>query len=274
MGTAAGQPVAIGADLQRRRGGTSDHRPSQGRPGRCAINAVGNHLDPVGAGRRIADDDPLRVVLAGSGGMLAAGADAAIAASVQPQVQIVQHGAAQGVRRGLVPSQHQVEAAGVRRHFDILPSVFAVARFGDRAAAHPAIRLIAIQHAGASRHLAQPELSLQGARSVGVAGGEPGRHMQPSIWLDGAGHQPRPHQGRLLFVRGRRIHQQGDYSGHGRRGHAGAALGEIFVGAAIALDRPHRDARRDHLGRQTPVGSGAAAAEGGQFAAIVYCAHR
>ena len=270
---AAAQDRLVRTDLERWRGRPADHRPRQRRPRRDAVDAVRRHFRPVGSGRRIADDDPLDVVLAGARRVLAACAAPTVRAGVEPQVQVVQHHAPDGFRRRLVPSEHQVQAAGAGRNHDVLPSVFAAPRLAHAAAAQPTVGGVAVQHAGVRRHLAEAVLAVQFARAAAVVRRESSGRRQPGIGLDRAGHQARPHQRRLPLVRGRRIHQQGGHAGHRRRGHAGAAGDEVAVLAAVSLRRAHQHARRHHLRRQSAVGRGPAGTEQRQLAVVAHRAH-
>ena len=145
---AAPEGAAVGLDPQVGGGGAPDYRPGQRRPRRGRVDAVGRHLGPVDAWSRISEDDPLHVVHPGRRNMLSAGDGPAIGLPVEPQVEIVQHGAGDGVGRRLVPGQHQVEAAGALRHQDVLIGVLAVPQLGDRSPAAPAVGSIPVEHGG------------------------------------------------------------------------------------------------------------------------------
>ena len=104
------------------------------------------------------------------------------------------------VRRRFAPGHHEVEAAGVLRHHNIVPGVLGRFQFGNRPAADPALGLIPVEHAGPGRRLAQSVLRLQRSWPVGVVRREPRCVLQPCVRLDGACHQSRPGQRGLLLM--------------------------------------------------------------------------
>ena len=265
---AAFEGAAVSVDPQVGGGGAPDHRPGQRRSRRGGVDAVGRHLGPVDAWMWISEDDPLHVVHPGRRNMLPAGDGPAIAVPVEPQVEIVQHGAGDGVGGRLVPGHHQVEAAGAFRHQDVLIGVLAVPQLGDRATAAPAVGSIPVEHGGSGRHLAQSVLGMQPSRPVGVGGGEHRGGLQPGVRPDGAGHQPSPGQCGLLPEGGDRIHQQGGHPGRRRRRETGAAVADIAPGAARAPGRVDADAGGDHLGRQASVEGRPMTAEGRDVPAV------
>ena len=260
--------AAAGGDPQVGGGGPPDHRPGQRRPRRGGVDAVSRHLRPVEPGLRISEDDPLHVVHARRRNMLAAGDRAAIAVPVEPQVEIVQHGAADGVGGRLVPGQHQVESAGALRHQDVLKGVLALPRLGDRGAAAPTVGSIPVEHAGSGRNLAQSVPGMQCSRPAGVGCREGRGGLEPGVRPDGAGHQPGTGQRGLLTEGGDRIHQQGGHPGHRRRRETGAVGTDIATAAARALGRVDTDAGGDHLGRQASVEGRPVAAEGCNVPAV------
>ena len=265
---AAPEGAAVGLDPQVGGGGAPDYRPGQRRPRRGRVDAVGRHLGPVDAWSRISEDDPLHVVHPGRRNMLPAGDGPAIGLPVEPQVEIVQHGAGDGVGRRLVPGQHQVEAAGALRHQDVLIGVLAVPQLGDRSPAAPAVGSIPVEHGGSGRHLAQSVPGMQPSRPAGVGRWEGRGVLQPGIRPDGGGHQASPGQCGLLPEGGDRIHQQGGHPGHRRRRETGAVEADIAPGAALAPGRVDADAGGHHLRRQASVEGGPVTAEGRDVPAV------
>ena len=270
---ARGKFLAVGADAQSGRGPAANDGPRQGRAGRPGVKLPRQYFRPVRAGRRIADHDPLHVVLAGHRGILAAVGRPAVGAAVEPQVQVVQNRVADRVRRRLVPAQHHVETARVFRHADVPERVFPATRFGSCAAVCPAVRPGPAEHAGSGRNPAQAVLRLQIAGAGGVVRREPSVGVEPGVGFDGAGHQSRPGQRRLVSKGRRRVHQQGRDAGNGGRSRTGAGSRAVARPAAPAPRRFDAHARGDHLRRQPSVPGGAVTAERGQGAAVVNRAH-
>ena len=94
-----------------RRRRAADDRPRQPGARRLHPRVLRHHLQAIEAGDRIAQDEPLDVVAAGSRGRVAACRGlrlGAIGVPVHPQVQIVQHRLRQRIRRWLVPGQRDV----------------------------------------------------------------------------------------------------------------------------------------------------------------------
>ena len=205
------QNGSVGVDHQARGGRSPDHRPRQPRPGRRGVDPPRHDLRPVPARLRIPQDDPFHVVHPGHGRMLSARSLAAISVPVQPQVQIVQDRAGNGVRRGFVPGHHQVETAGALGHLDVLEGELSLLQLGNRTAADPAVRPVPVQDAGARRRLAQPVLRLQRPRPAGVGRGEGLGSVQPRVRPDRTRHQSRTRQRRMFPVLRGRIQQQGGY---------------------------------------------------------------
>ena len=247
----------------------ADDRPRQPGARRLHSCVLRHHLQAIEAGDRIAQDEPLDVVAAGSRGRVAACRGlrlGAIGVPVHPQVQIVQHRLRQRIRRRLVPGQRDVQAASPFRHLDVLIAVFAIAEFQRRAAGRPAVRRIPAQHAGARRDLAQTVLVLQFSRAVAGVQRELGGVVEEGVWPDGAGDEPGAHRRRLLAELWHRVHQQRGDASHRRRGHAGAAGFRIAAAGTTAGggDEPHAGA--DDLRPQAPVQRRALAAEAGDVA--------
>ena len=258
----------VHGDLQIRRRGAPDRRPGE----RCArwigVDTGCRHLRPVHPRCRIGDDDPLDVVHTGCGFILSARFRRAIAAVIEPQVEIVQHRAGDGVGRRLVPGQHQVQAARAVGHVDVHPAVFAVLEFRNCAGAFPAAGLVLIENAGAGGHLAEPVLHLQLPRTCGIVGRVDIGVLHPGVGFDGAGHQARPGQRRPFAMCGSGIHQQCGHTSHCRRRHAGATEAVVTAAASIAGCRVEINAGADNLRRQPPIRRGAVAAEYRQTPAV------
>ena len=267
-------PLPVHGDAKIRRGGAADDRPCQPGARGGGVDAMWRHARPVPAGCWILDDDPLDIVAARSGRVLAAGCRVAIGVLVQPEIEVVQYGAADRVGGRFVPRQDEIQAAGAFRHDDVLEAVAAAIQRRGRSAILPAIRPLALQHAGARRRLAEAVLCLQHARAFAVVGGEGAAGSEPCIRLDGAGHQPRPGQRRLLAVVGNGVHQERCDASDGRRRHACAAGSAVAAAAALAPRRVHVHAGGDELRGQAPVERRAPAAESRQFAVVVHGANR
>ena len=271
--TPAPEALAVGAQAKVRRGRAAYHGPRQGGAGRGRVDAPRQHLGPVDAGRRVSDHDPLHVVAAGRRGMLAARGSSAVAVAVEPQVEVVQHLGGDDIGRRLVPRQHQVEAARAIGDDDVPVRVLAALQFGYRAAVGPAVRAVPVQHRGPGRRLAEPVPGVQGARTLRIVRRKPFRRVQPRIGPDGARHQARPSQRRLLPVRRHGVHQQGRDAGDRGRRRARPGRRLVVPAAAAAPGRADVHARRHDLRRQPPVGGRPVAAEHRQVAAVTHRAH-
>ena len=266
-------PLPVHGEAKIRRGGAADDRPCQPGARGGGVDAMWRQACPVPAGCRVLDDDPLDIVAARSGRVLAAGCRVAIGVLVQPEIEVVQHGAADRVGGRFVPGQDEIQAAGAFRHDDVLEAVAAPIQRRGRGAVLPAVRPLALQHAGARRRLAEAELRLQHARSCAVVGGEGAAGIEPCIRLDGAGHQPRPGQRWLLSVVRNGVHQERRDASDGRRRHACAAECDIAAAAALPPRRVHVAAGGNEQRGQAAVERRPPAAEPDQFAVVVHRAH-
>ena len=214
------QDIRIHVDVEVRAGVPPDHGPSQRRAGRFRVDPRRRHLGAPRSRRRIPNDDPFDVVHVRGRGVLPACRHWAVAALVEPQIQIVEDRAGDGVRRWLVPRHNEVEAARIRRHIDVDETVLAVRKDRHRAPARPAVGLITVEDSSACRRPAHAVLRLQGPGPTGVVGRENGFVGQPRVGTYRARHEPRPRQRRLFAICRCRVQQQRRHACGGRRRHA------------------------------------------------------
>ena len=272
-------------DRERWRGRAADHRPCEPGPWRRPEHAPRHGFQAVGARRRVGEDHPLHVVHLRARRVIAAGAlfGRAIHVAVDPQVQVVQHGRRDRLGGRLVPRHHHIEAAGARRHHNVLVTERVRFDIQPGRAADPAVLGVAREHACARRRLAEPVNVLQRARAVPVvqpkaaaSGGEEPRHVAPleiGVRLHRARHQQRPHRGRPLAQRRHGVHGQRRHAGDGRRRHARAAVVHIPPYASVSRSGGNLDAGPHHMRKKPSVHRGAAAAEVRDLAVVRHRAH-